>query len=83
MKMLKIDQIAMSMAERVKRADYVIENDGTLSDLYGQLDNLILRIEPTTIRTLIEYFPPLGAVSATAVYLTKRWRAKNQVKSDV
>ncbi|KAL3234904.1 Dephospho-CoA kinase CAB5 [Nakaseomyces bracarensis] len=70
----------MSMEDRIGRSDYVIQNNGTLSELYGQLDNLVKAIEPTFLRTVIEYFPPFAFISAAAVYLSRRWRASNSKK---
>lgn len=70
----------MSVEDRIARSDYVLQNNGTLSELHGQLDNLVKQIEPTMLRTVIEYFPPFGFVSAAAIYLSRRWRASASKK---
>lgn len=66
----------MPMNERIRRSDYVINNDGDLESLYGQIQGVISTVTPTLFRTALEYFPPFGAISATAIILTKYVRYK-------
>lgn len=61
----------MPMAERIRRSDYVIYNNEGLTELYDSVDDIVKKIKPTFIRTALEYFPPFGAVSATAVIISK------------
>ncbi|CCK68136.1 putative dephospho-CoA kinase KNAG_0A04640 [Huiozyma naganishii CBS 8797] len=61
----------MPMAERRAKSDYVIENNGPLQDLYKAVDSIVTKIQPSALRTLVEYFPPFGAVSATAMIASK------------
>lgn len=73
----------MSMDLRKAKSDYIIYNDETLESLYKQVDLLVENIKPGVIRTLLEYFPPFGCLSASTVYVSKklssRWR---QLKQD-
>lgn len=57
----------MSMDQRIEVSDYVLNNDTTVVDLYQQIDDLMKKIKPTAIRTLLEFFPPFGMVSAGAI----------------
>lgn len=61
----------MSMEQRIEVSDYVLNNDTTVVDLYQQIDDLMKKIRPTTIRTMLEYFPPFGIVSAGAIVATR------------
>lgn len=61
----------MSTDERIERADYVLENNKDLPYLYRQVDELVVKVNPTLLRTALEYFPPFGAVSAAALVLSK------------
>ncbi|CAL9731330.1 dephospho-CoA kinase Cab5p [Monosporozyma unispora] len=66
----------MPMELRRVRSDYVINNDDTLEKLYDQVDQLVKNIKPGTIRTLLEYFPPFGCLSASTVYASRQIAAK-------
>ncbi|CCD24129.1 putative dephospho-CoA kinase NDAI_0C04700 [Naumovozyma dairenensis CBS 421] len=66
----------MSMDERVKKSDYILQNNGTLTELYEQINNVVMKIKPSLMRTSIEYFPLFGLVSATAIVLSKVIYAK-------
>lgn len=70
----------MSTEERIIRSDYVLENNGTLLHLYDQINDVVKTIQPTFMRTSLEYFPPFGAVSATAVILSRMISSKFQQK---
>lgn len=60
------------MTDRIKKSDYVLENDTTLVALYEQIDATMKKIKPTLIRTVLEYFPPFGVVSASSI-VAFRW----------
>lgn len=70
------------ISERIERSDYVLENNETVDKLYAQVDTIVSFIKPTLARTIIEYFPPFGAVSAVSVVFSKKliaaWRQKKK-----
>ncbi|CCF56916.1 hypothetical protein KAFR_0B06190 [Kazachstania africana CBS 2517] len=66
----------MPMNERIQRTDYLIENNGTLTELYDQVDDLIKKIKPTFVRTALEYFPPFGIVSGGAIVMSRLLMSK-------
>lgn len=74
-------QIPMEL--RKYKSDYILYNDDTLENLYKQVDLLVENIKPGVIRTLLEYFPPFGCLSASTIYVSKKlsshWR---QLKQD-
>ncbi|QLL31884.1 hypothetical protein HG536_0C00510 [Torulaspora globosa] len=61
----------MTTEERIERADYVLENNRDVPYLFRQVDELVAKVNPTLLRTVLEYFPPFGAVSAAALVLSK------------
>ena len=61
----------MPMDERERVSDYTIDNNGSLAELYTTTDRIIDLIKPNKIRTILEYFPPFGAVSASAIVASK------------
>lgn len=61
----------MPMKERKRVSDYTIENNGSLPELYNEIDRITGLIRPTNLRTVLEYFPPFGAVSAGAIIASK------------
>lgn len=72
----------MTMELRRTKSDYVINNDSTLENLYDQIDLLVKNIKPGMVRTMLEYFPPFGCLSAGTVYMSRllatRWRDTKQ-----
>lgn len=61
----------MKNEQRIERADYVLTNNEDLSLLFKELQEFLSRIQPTFVRTALEYFPPFGAVSAATIVLSK------------
>lgn len=61
----------LPMEERRDRSDYIIENNGTLQDLYDKIDKIVKTIEPGPLRGILEYFPPIGALSASSIFVSK------------
>lgn len=61
----------MTTEERIERADYVLENTQDLPSLLARVDAFVTKVRPTLVKTILEYFPPFGAVSAVAIILTK------------
>lgn len=59
---------------RDRRADYLIDNSGTVSELHAQIDRVMSELQPSTARVLLERFPPFGALSAAASLAVKGWR---------
>ncbi|AQZ11363.1 CAB5 (YDR196C) [Zygosaccharomyces parabailii] len=57
--------------ERIEKADFVLTNNGGLPFLYREIDELVRRIQPTVLRTVLEYIPPFGAISAAAIVLSR------------
>lgn len=61
----------MPMAEKEKHAQYVIKNDGSLQDLYNELDKVLQQIRPSSITTLLEWIPTVGLGVAAYRFYTK------------
>lgn len=61
----------MAMSERRNKSDHIIENNGSLQELYDKIDKVVKTIEPGAIRGILEYFPPLGALSASSIFVSK------------
>ncbi|GAV52907.1 hypothetical protein ZYGR_0AI01890 [Zygosaccharomyces rouxii] len=61
----------MQNEQRIERADYVLPNNEGLPTLYKEIEALLRRIQPTFMRTALEYFPPFGAISAATIVLSK------------
>lgn len=57
--------------ERAEKANFVLTNNQNLPALYTKVDELVRRIQPTFVRTALEYFPPFGVISAAAIVLSK------------
>ncbi|CAI4055655.1 hypothetical protein N7582_000395 [Saccharomyces uvarum] len=70
----------MSMEEKMTRSDYILQNDTTLIDLYEQIESVIKRIQPSKLRTVLEYFPPFGVVSASSIIMSRLLMKKLQIK---
>lgn len=70
----------MTTEERIERADYVLENNKDVPYLFRQVDELVAKVNPTLVRTLLEYFPPFGAVSAAALVLSKSFLNSHKKK---
>ncbi|QLQ82292.1 hypothetical protein HG537_0H00530 [Torulaspora globosa] len=70
----------MTTEERIERADYVLENNKDVAYLYRQVDELVRKVNPTLVRTVLEYFPPFGAVSAAALVLSKSFLNSHKKK---
>ncbi|CAI4056913.1 hypothetical protein SUVZ_02G3190 [Saccharomyces uvarum] len=70
----------MSMEEKMTRSDYTLQNDTTLVDLYEQIESVIKRIQPSKLRTILEYFPPFGVVSASSIIMSRLLMKKLQIK---
>lgn len=54
----------LSNEARNFRADVVIDNLGPLDELKGAVEEVIERVEPLIVWTMLDYFPPFGLVSA-------------------
>lgn len=59
----------MPMNEKCEKATYVINNDGSLEELYTQLDQLIARIRPNSLINMAEWLAPPVAAGALAFAL--------------
>ncbi|CAI4058475.1 putative dephospho-CoA kinase SKDI_04G4170 [Saccharomyces kudriavzevii IFO 1802] len=70
----------MSTEEKKKKSDYILQNDGTLIDLYEQIESVIKKIQPSKLRTVLEYFPPFGVVSASSIVMSRLLMKKLQNK---
>jgi dephospho-CoA kinase len=63
----------MSMQEKRTRADYVIDNEGTLQDLERNVDALLEQIRPWQVVSLLEWLvPPFGLTMGIWTLLSKR-----------
>lgn len=70
----------MSTEEKMARSDYILQNDTTLVDLYEQIESVIKRIQPSKLRTILEYFPPFGIASASSIIMSRLLMKKLQSK---
>ncbi|CCE65454.1 hypothetical protein TPHA_0L00970 [Tetrapisispora phaffii CBS 4417] len=72
----------MSLEDRIARSDYILENNASLAALYDQIDLLVTKITPTSMRTVLEYIPPLAFISAAATVCSKKitigWRESHK-----
>ena len=70
----------MSTEERMARSDFILQNNSTLVDLYEQIESVVKKIQPSKLRTVLEYFPPFGAVSASSIVMSRLLMKKLQNK---
>ncbi|AJU95777.1 Cab5p [Saccharomyces cerevisiae YJM1342] len=70
----------MSAEEKMARSDYILQNNSTLVDLYEQIESVVKKIQPSKLRTVLEYFPPFGAVSASSIVMSRLLMKKLQNK---
>lgn len=54
----------MSNEKRNYRADYVLDNSGDLASFQKNVDDVVARVRPGRVFTLINLFPPLAVLSA-------------------
>ncbi|VVT45678.1 uncharacterized protein SAPINGB_P000836 [Magnusiomyces paraingens] len=68
----------MSMSEKEARAQHVIDNNGTLEELYDQIDALINKVRPNIIVNYAEWLGPPVATGllAAAIYWFNVSRSK-------
>lgn len=70
----------MNIDDRIARSDYIIDNNGDIKELYGNIEGLLAYIKPSSVTVWLEYFPPYGFIAALSVilsrYLKQRWPAK-------
>lgn len=59
----------MPLSEKRRRADCVIENDGSLEDLNAKVDAVVADIMPSEMRTWAQRVPPIGLGYALWAYL--------------
>ncbi|CCH62606.1 hypothetical protein TBLA_0H03250 [Henningerozyma blattae CBS 6284] len=69
----------MKMNDRIEKSDYIITNDEDMNMLYKRVDNVVSKIQPTFYRTIFEWMPPFGIISALCVILTRKLRKKSSV----
>ncbi|EIE89929.1 hypothetical protein G6F46_003574 [Rhizopus delemar] len=55
----------MSMAEKIERADIVIDNSTDLEQLKIQVKNMAKKVRPSTFTWLLEYIGPPAAITTT------------------
>lgn len=76
----------LSSAERARRADRVIANDGTLEELENEVSRAMAELVPGTLWRVLALFPPWGLISAvfTVAWRTGRdwWRQPPKEKTD-
>ncbi|RKP06524.1 hypothetical protein THASP1DRAFT_31654 [Thamnocephalis sphaerospora] len=65
----------LSMAVKCARADYIIDNDGTLEELHAKIDRLMLRLRPWPVWTWLCWLAPVGVLAA-GLQLVWRWLAQ-------
>lgn len=64
----------MSLDEKRRLADHVIENNGGLEELEGQIDAVIRKIRPSAAWTFIEWvLPPVGLLSALYYFVMRNY----------
>jgi dephospho-CoA kinase len=57
----------MPMAEKVEKADIVLDNSSDLNQLEIQVKNMIKKIKPSTLTWLLEYAGPPTAIALFSV----------------
>ncbi|KAK6456021.1 dephospho-CoA kinase [Scheffersomyces xylosifermentans] len=74
----------MSNEERNHRADLVIDNTKNLFQLENNVDAAIRKIIPSVLWTVLDYFPPIGLLSAAYTYTvrSREEKAKGKLKED-
>lgn len=59
----------MPIAEKVQKAKHVIDNNGTIEQLYDQIDKLVENVKPNSLVNLAEWLGPPVATGVLAVAL--------------
>lgn len=71
----------MSNHSRIRKADFVIDNSGSLDELDKQVQSVLQRIMPPYFIYLLELFPPFAFFSALGTYMIRRiygWDTKQK-----
>ncbi|CCH41618.1 hypothetical protein BN7_1159 [Wickerhamomyces ciferrii] len=63
----------MSNHLRIRKADYVIDNSSSLSDLNSQVEGTVQRVKPSLIVYLLELIPPFAILSAFGNFVIRRY----------
>lgn len=61
----------MRVRDKAKLADIVVDNNGTIDELYLQVDDAINKVRPSKIKTLLTLFPPIGLLFAAISYFSR------------
>ncbi|KAG7701357.1 hypothetical protein KL933_002806 [Ogataea haglerorum] len=62
----------MSNDDKIKRSDYVLDNNNSLEELNRQVDSVIREVQPSIWVTLLEYIPFIGSLFAIKS-VARRW----------
>jgi dephospho-CoA kinase len=66
----------LSNNERAERADYVIDNSGSLEQLSSQVREVVDRVRPGFLSWIISTFPPFMIISTLVTYLKRSPKVK-------
>ncbi|CDR44649.1 CYFA0S15e01024g1_1 [Cyberlindnera fabianii] len=72
----------MKTSDKVKKADIVIDNSGTKSQLKDQVNSAVTRLTPGLFMWLITLLPPLGVLSALHTWTVRRVQEKLSQRKD-
>lgn len=64
----------MSNHDRIRVADRVIDNSGSLDALRSQVSAMVAELKPSLLRFLLECFPPFALLSAAATFTVRKIR---------
>lgn len=59
----------MDLATKREKANHVIDNSGSLDDLYAQIDQLVAKVRPSSVSTLASWLGPPVATAFIAILL--------------
>ncbi|KAH3665889.1 hypothetical protein OGAPHI_004078 [Ogataea philodendri] len=67
----------MPTEEKIARSDYSLSNDSTVEALYEEISQVISRVRPTKLTTILQYFPPIGALFALKIVVQRWWEQRS------
>ncbi|KAG7928982.1 hypothetical protein KL925_001163 [Ogataea polymorpha] len=75
----------MSNDDKIKRSDYVLDNNNSVEELNQKIDSVIRKVQPSLWVTLLEYIPFIGALFAIKSVARRWWKnyeVRRQSKTD-
>ncbi len=72
----------LPMEKKSRYSDYVVTNDGSLQDLYAQLDAVVAELMPSTLCSWFQWLPFVGLPLAFIRYVQNLFKFKKFAKDD-